>query len=252
MTLASEYEQNDLSQYRVRSRREVIALLREMSECKQLLRMVINHGTDTVVTSILEVDADSDTVILDCAPTATINQLVLDSEKISFETVLDNIRILFTAPAATGIQYQGLPAFLIPLPTDVVRLQRREFYRVMTPVTSPIFCMIPVKDGNGQINQVKTALYNISGGGISIVDDKQLIDTTQGRRYENCRIDLPGGILTITLEIRNVVELKLSNGKSIQRLGCQFIEPSNAALGAVQKFITKLERDQNAKATGLG
>lgn len=252
MTSASEYEHNDLSQYRVTARREVIALLRSMSECNQLLRMVINHGADTVVTSILEVDANSDTVILDCAPDSTMNQRIVDSPKISFEALFDNIRILFSTEMVQGIEYNNLPAFVIPLPTDVVRLQRREFYRVMTPVTSPIFCMVPVKDDNGDVNQVKTTLYNISGGGISIVDDKQLLDITQGRRYENCRIDLPGGMLTITLEIRNALEIKLSNGKSIQRLGCEFIEPSNAALGAVQKYITKLERDQNAKATGLG
>lgn len=252
MTTASEYENKDLSQFRVTSRREVIALLRSMSECNQLLRMVFNHGSDTVVTSILAVNGDSDTVVLDCAPDSTMNQRIIDSPKISFEALFDNIRILFSTLTVKGIQYNNLPAFVIPLPTDVVRLQRREFYRVMTPVTSPIICMVPIKDDNGDINQVKTTLYNISGGGVSIVDDKQLIDTTQGRRYENCRIDLPGGMLTITLEIRNAMELKLTNGKSIQRLGCQFIEPSNGALGAVQKFITKLERDQNAKATGLG
>tara|TARA_R110001599_G_scaffold159052_1_gene346179 strand:- start:201427 stop:202185 length:759 start_codon:yes stop_codon:yes gene_type:complete len=252
MTIASDYDQDDLSQYRVHSRREVIALLRNMSECNQLLRMVINHGTDTVVTSVLEVDSSNNTVILDCAPTATMNQRVLDSEKISFETVLDNIRILFTAPAATGIQYNGLPAFVIPLPTDVVRLQRREFYRVMTPLTSPVHCIIPIKDANGDVVEVKTTLYNISGGGVSIIDDKKLIDNTQGRRYENCSIDLPGGVLNITLEIRNLLEITLTNGKSIQRLGCEFVAPSNGALGAVQKYITKLERDQNAKATGLG
>jgi c-di-GMP-binding flagellar brake protein YcgR len=252
MTLASEYEHDDLSQYRIHSRREVIALLRNMSECNQLIRMVINHGVDTVVTSILEVDGDDNTVILDCAPTATMNQRVLDSEQISFEAVFDNIRILFTAPAARGLQYKNLPAFVIPLPTDMVRLQRREFYRVMTPVTAPVYCMIPIRNEHDEPVQIKTTLYNISGGGVSIVDDKKMIDTTQGRRYENCTIDLPSGIITVTLEVRNSLEITLTNGKSIQRLGCEFIAPSNGTLGAVQKYITKLERDQNAKATGLG
>lgn len=252
MTLASEYEHDDLSQYRVHSRREVIALLRNMSECNQLIRMVINHGADTVVTSILAVNGDNNTVILDCAPTNAMNQRVLESEKISFEALFDNIRILFSASAAKGIQYNNLPAFLIALPTDVVRLQRREFYRVMTPVTSPVYCMIPIKDENGEPMQLKVALYNISGGGIAIVDDKKMIDGTQGKHYENCSIDLPGGMITVALEIRNCMEVALTNGRSIRRIGCSFVAPSNGTLGAVQKYITKLERDQNAKATGLG
>lgn len=251
MTLASEYENDDLNPFRVRSRREVIALLRSIGERNQLVRMLINHGQDTIVTSILNIDEKNDIVLLDCAPTAIMNQRVLDSENLSFETVLENIRILFNSPAAESCVYEGLPAFMIPLPVNVVRLQRREFYRVPTPFTNPVLCTIPIKT-NDQVIPVVTTLHNISGGGISIVDEKKLIDTTQGRIYEKCRIDLPGGPVTVDLQIRNLLEVTLTNGKVINRVGCAFVDPSNGTLGAVQKYITKLERDQNAKATGLG
>jgi c-di-GMP-binding flagellar brake protein YcgR len=251
MTLASNYENDDLNLYRVHSRREVIALLRSIGERNQLVRMVINNGVDTIVTSILKIDEANNTVLLDCAPTAVMNQRVLDSEKLSFETVLESIRILFTSPAAQSCMYEDLPAFVIPLPDSVVRLQRREFYRVPTPLTNPVHCTIPVKTED-QIIPIVTTLHNISGGGLSIVDEKRVIDATFGQVYENCRIDLPGGAVTVTLQIRNLLEVTLTNGKSINRLGCAFVNPSNGTLGAVQKYITKLERDQNAKATGLG
>ncbi|CAL62024.1 Conserved hypothetical protein [Herminiimonas arsenicoxydans] len=251
MTLASEYENDDLNPYRVNSRREVIALLRSIGERNQLVRMLINHGNDTIVTSILQIDETANTVLLDCAPTAIMNQRVLNSEKLSFETVLENIRILFNSPAAQSCIYENLPAFIIPLPTSVIRLQRREFYRVSTPVTNPVYCTIPVKTED-QIIPVVVPLHNISGGGLSVVDEKKLIDSTPGRIYENCRLDLPGGVVTLALQVRNQLEVTLTNGKSIHRLGCAFVDPSNGALAAVQKYITKLERDQNAKATGLG
>lgn len=251
MTLASEYSNDDLDSYRVHSRREIIALLRSIGERNQLVRMVIANGTDTIVTSILKIDETNGTVLLDCAPTATMNQRVLDSEKLSFETVLESIRILFTSQAAESCVYENLPAFVIPLPDSVIRLQRREFYRVPTPFTNPVRCTIPVRTDD-QVTPVVVALHNISGGGISVVDEKKLIDPTFGRIYENCKIDLPGGAITVTLQVRNLLELTLTNGKSINRLGCAFVNPSNGTLGAVQKYITKLERDQNAKATGLG
>lgn len=251
MTLASNYENDDLSLYQVNSRREVIALLRSIGERNQLVRMLINHGNDTIVTSILKIDETNNTVLLDCAPTAVMNQRVLDSEKLSFETVLESIRILFTSPPAQSCIYENLPAFIIPLPDSVIRLQRREFYRVPTPYTNPVYCTIPLKVED-QIIPVITTLHNISGGGLSIVDDKKQLDATFGHIYENCRVDLPGGAVTLTLQIRNLLEVTLTNGKSINRLGCAFVNPSNGTLGAVQKYITKLERDQNAKATGLG
>jgi c-di-GMP-binding flagellar brake protein YcgR len=252
MTLVSDHENDALNPYRVNSRREVIALLRSIGERNQLVRMVINHGVDTIVTSILKIDETNNTVLLDCAPTAIMNQRVLDSKKLSFETVLENIRILFTSPPAESCIYENLPAFIIPLPESVIRLQRREFYRVPTPLTTPVSCTIPVTV-DGVTTEVVTTLHNISGGGISIVDEKKLLDATQGLIYKNCKIDLPGsGIITVTLQVRNLLELTLTNGKSINRIGCEFTNPSNGTLAVVQKYITKIEREQNAKATGLG
>lgn len=252
MTLASNYEEADLNQFRISSRREVIALMRAISDRNQLVRMVINQGADTIVTSILDVDDTNDTILLDCAPTATMNQRVLESEKLSFETVLDNIRILFSSTQAESCVYENLPAFVVPLPEYAIRLQRREFYRVPTPVTSPVLCTVPFRTEDGQQLNIVTTLHNISGGGISMTDEKKLLDTTFGRIYDNCRIDLPGGAVTVTLQIRNMLELTLTNGKGIHRLGCAFVDPSNGTNAAVQKYITKLERDRNAKATGLG
>src|SRR5437660_717892 len=120
MTLASDYEKDDLEPFRVRSRREIIALLRSISERNQLVRMVINNGADTVVTSILQVNDNDNTVMLDCAPTATMNQRVLDSDNLSFETVLESIRILFSSSEAQSFTYENLPAFIIPIPDSLV------------------------------------------------------------------------------------------------------------------------------------
>lgn len=251
MTLASDYDKDEMEPYRVRSRREIIALLRNISERNQLVRMVVNNGADTVVTSILRINESDDTILLDCAPTATMNHRVLESEKLSFETVLDNIRILFSSSQAESRVYENLPAFAVPLPDTIVRLQRREFYRVPTPLTIPVLCTVPVPTEDRPM-PIVTTLHNISGGGVSIIDEKKLIDATLGRIYDNCRIDLPiGGAVTLSLQIRNLIELTLTNGKSIHRIGCQFINPSNGSLAAVQKYITKLEREQNAKATGI-
>jgi len=251
MTAASNYENEDMNPFRVTSRREIIALLRSIAERNQLVRMVLNQGADTIVTSILEVDDDNGTMLLDCAPTELMNKRVLDSHKLSFETMLDSIRILFASSDPESCIHEGLPAFIVPLPDYMIRLQRREFYRVPTPVTNPVLCTIPVKTESEPM-PVVTSLHNISGGGIAIMDEKKLIDTTFGRIYDNCRIDLPTGPVTVSLQIRNMLELTLSNGRTTHRLGCQFINPSNGALGAIQKYITKLERDRNAKATGLG
>src|SRR5690606_36376935 len=187
----ADHEDEELNPFRVSSRREILALLRNIGERNQLVRMVIDQGADTIVTSILDVDDGNDTMLLDCAPTPEMNRRVLEGKTLSFETMLDSIRILFTSSDAESCMHEGLPAFVVPLPPHLIRLQRREFYRGPTPVTTPVLCTVPVRTDTMETVPVVTTLYNISGGGIAIMDEKKLLDTTFGRIYEDCRVELP-------------------------------------------------------------
>jgi c-di-GMP-binding flagellar brake protein YcgR len=240
------------SPYLVHSRREIVALLRAIGEHHQLITMLINGGADAVVTSILEVDDANDAVIIDCAPSALLNQRITQSDDIAFEASLDKVRILFSVAGAVNTEHEDRPALRIPMPVGLIRLQRREYYRVNTPISNPILCRIPLPADIGG-GSCAASLVDISCGGIALLDDKKLLNTTIGGEYENCRIDLPGfGVITVTLQIRNSQELTLFNGKTNRRLGCQFVDLSKAMLAAVQRYIMHLERDRNAKITGLG
>ncbi len=69
---------------------------------------------------------------------------------------------------------------------------------------------------------------------------------------ENCRIELPEiGPITTSLQVRNSLDLTLLNNKTNRRLGCQFVDISRGALAGVQRYITKLERERNARLAGL-
>jgi len=252
MSFNTKFGTEDVSPYQVHSRREILSLLRAMHERNQLVSMQAG-GADTVMTSVLDVDEDAGLVVIDRAPSKLVNQRILDSDKVSFETLLDNIRIIFFADRVGECLYDNAPALYIAVQSSVIRLQRREHYRVATPVANPVRCAItfpPNADGNGGGTAVVT-LKDISGGGIGVVDEKKLLDNTIGRVYKNCRVELPGAPLSCTLQIRNSNDLQLSNGKSIRKLGCMFVDLPAPMAATVQRYITKLERERNAKATGL-
>lgn len=253
MSFNTKFGTEDVSPYQVHSRREIIGLLRAMHERNQLVSMQAGGG-DAVVTSVLDVDEDAGLVVIDRAPGRLVNQRILDSDNVSFETVLDNIRIMFFAEKVGECLYDGSEALYIRIPASMVRLQRREHYRVPTPVASPVRCTItipPDEHGHGGATVVVT-LKDISGGGIGVIDDKKLVDNTVGRNYKDCRIDLPGtGSVVCTLQVRNSADLTLAGGRSIRKLGCMFVDLPNATMATIQRYITKLERERNAKATGL-
>lgn len=239
------------SAYQVHSRREITALLRGIGEQHQLLTMLINGGADVVVTSILEVDDANDAVIIDCAPGALLNQRIVESDDISFEAALDKIRILFSAPGADACLHEGRPALRIAIPASLIRLQRREYYRVNTPPDQPLRCSIPLPPESG-VGMYTALLGDISCGGIAILDEQKILENAPGFEYRDCHIDLPGiGALTVTLQIRNSQELTLFNGKTSRRLGCMFVDLPNAMLAAIQRYIMHIERNRNAKLHGL-
>lgn len=255
MGFNSKFGTEDLTPYQIHSRREIIKILQAIRDRSPLVSMQAGGSAEAAVTSILDVDEANNLVVIDRAPSNMINLRMIESDSVSFETTLDSIRILFFASQVRECLYENLPALYIPLPASLIRLQRREHYRVPTPVANPLRCTItiPSDDAAGTGTKVVVTLKDISCGGVGLVDDKKLLDSSTGRIYEDCRIDLPGGgTLQVRLQVRNSMNLTLSNGNVIRKLGCMFVDLPNSTLTLVQRFITKLERELNAKATGMG
>lgn len=239
------------SPYQVESRREILALLKGFRDKSQLISLMINNGSEAFITSVLEIDDANNTVIIDSAPGIEANQRIVEASSVFFDGLLDRISIQFSSSKLQRTQFEGRPALQMPVPTSVIRLQRRENYRINTPVSMPIKCVIPIETESGKQNQ-KFSLVDISCGGIAILDDRNLIDITIGTCYEFCQIDIPSiGLIDLTLEIRNSQELTLLNGKTTRRIGCAFVNLSSRTLTSVQRYIMKLERERNAKMTGM-
>ncbi len=231
------------SSFLVESRREVLALLRGLKEKSQLISMMINDGSEVYITSILELDDVNNTVTIDSSPNLAANQRITEAPRVFFEGLLDRISIQFSASNMLPTTFEGRPALQCAVPINMIRLQRRENYRINTPLTNPIRCLIPLEVDSG-IETIKFSLVDISCGGIAILDEKRVLEINVGQIYDDCRIDLPGiGQIDLALQIRNSQDLMLLNGKTNRRVGCEFIGASTAALASVQRYIMKLERE---------
>ena len=250
--LIQDADLQDWHDFEIDSRKEVIALLRSIGEKRQLLRMQIRGEPDVMVSSILHVDVGSDSVILDCSINDEQNRRLVGAAGVLFETTLDKIRILFSSETVRDCLHANDPALRIAVPASLIRLQRREYYRMATPVGNPVMAsiMLPAELGGGSAT---FPLADISCGGLSILDNKMVLGDTIGKHFNACRIELPEvGTVTTSLQIRNSVDMTLLNSKSNRRLGCQFVDIPRQMLAQVQRYITKLERERNARIAGLG
>ena len=251
MQAMNDSEMENWHDYEVESRREVITLLKSLGEKHQLIRMLIHGEADVCVTSILAVDVEHNAVVLDRSINPEQNARILTANRIAFETTLDKIRILFSSEHVSETMFEDGPALKIAIPASLIRLQRRENYRMPTPVSNPVRVLIPLPEELGGGSH-PFPLSDISCGGIAIFDNKLILGNTIGLSYPNCKLELPEvGAVTTTLQIRNSLDLTLLNNKSNRRLGCEFVDISRGNMNNVQRYITKLERERNARIAGL-
>jgi flagellar brake protein len=249
MNIVHQQNAEELQPYQVVSRREIILLLNGIQNARQLLKMIFNRAGDAIVTTILNIDQENGWVIIDCAQNEEQNQKIAECDNLSFDTALQKVRILFFADHLERCTYEDKPAFRIPIPKNLIRLQRREIYRVRVP-RSPV--VIPLHDQNPEMMEVTASLQDLSMGGVGILDESLALDDTLGRVYENCRITLTDKSVIITkLEVRNSLEISLANGKLVRRIGCQFLDLPNNTKMSLQRLITKIEREQNAKSISV-
>lgn len=242
---------DDNSEFILHSRTEIVFVLRSVMHRRELVTAYYDDGGGFILTSILDVRPDAGEVILDWGGDEARNHKLLRSERISFGTAQDKVKVQFRAAGAGKLMFEGAPAFRIALPAELVRLQRREYYRLTTPVSRPVKCVIEEPQEAGG-SKVEETVLDISGGGIAMLDYRPDAKVVVGEVLRDCRLDLPGvGTINVALQIANVFRVTLPNGARCIRAGCQFIEVTPAARSMVQRYVLQLERERNARLTGL-
>lgn len=236
------------ARFAVRARTEIAYVLKQTMQTRQMVTAYLDGSEDFALTSVAAVNPDRDEVLLDPGPDAAANKRLLAARRILFVTSHEQVKVKFAASQAQQVTWQGQPAFRIPMPRWVVRIQRREHYRIATPITKPLICTIPLPQ-RGPGMQAETIVLDISGGGVALMDNHDALGFRVGDVYENCRIVLPeAGTLTVSLEVRNAFDTPLKNGLSFRRCGCKFLDLKPAAENLVQRYIMHLERSRNSRS----
>jgi len=164
--------------------------------------------------------------------------------KVKIQFVLTNIRLA---------QYRGRQALLADIPDSVLRLQRREYFRLIVPIRLPVKCQIPIPQGEGvPPKNVEVNVVDISAGGIGITTPPADVAFDIDMSFEKCQIDLPGvGILVANLMVRSIFEVSSKDGTPSWRAGCEFVNLVGPMLALLQRYIIKEERERKAREASL-
>lgn len=234
----------DISNYMIHSRMEIIYILRALQHKNELVTAYFNQGKDFILTSIIDVDPETDTIIFDYGANELLNKRILESDKIILVTTQDKVKVQFVTGRMQEVEYLGRPAFRAKLPDELLKLQRREYYRLATPVVNPIKCSFTLPDNT----KTEIVIADISLGGIAIVHYQEKMQLEIGDHFSACRIILPDvGRVTTDVEIRNEQEITMKNGAKNHRAGCMFINLHSSQQAMIQRYIIKLDRERRSK-----
>ncbi len=232
----------DYSKYLIHSKPEIVHILRAIMQKRGLVTIYFNQGKDFILTAFLDVDADQ--VILDYGADEAQNQKILSSQKVVVVTTQDRVKVQFSISQIKVVPYEGENAFRVPLPKSVLKLQRREFFRIETPIVVPLQCAMPLDDGR----EIPITITDVSIGGAGIIGYPADLDLAPGMLFPGCHILLPGfGEVVATLEIRSTFDVTLKNGVVTKRAGCRFIDLPASMQVLLQRYIIKLERGRRIK-----
>lgn len=240
---------DDYSRYLLRGRTDILFNLRGLIQKRAMLSAFIDASADSFLTAIVALSADENQLILDAASDETINRRVEAAEQLICVTQLDRIKIQFAARGIQRIQHEGHDAFRVQVPDVMLRLQRREYFRLTAPSAHSLTCLIPMTIGGEHRDiSVEASVVDISGGGLSITIPSEGMVVEPDMEFGNCRLMLPEtGAIVTSLRVRNLFRITNRDGSITLRAGCEFTHLSSAMASTIQRYILKVERERNAR-----
>jgi flagellar brake protein len=219
------------------TRPEISVVLRSIAQRRDMLTVASKHGQ--IVTQLMEVDPREGRIVFDWGGVEEDNRRLLQASQLSFKGSPDGVRVEFTTSAASEVMVDGRAAFETAFPNKLYHFQRREYFRVPTPILDPFTAEGAFADGS----TFRCELHDMSMGGIALrTDSARLGEAQVGTEFRDVRLTLgAAGAYSVDLEL--VSPRMTSNADGVVRyvIGFRFTRLPGAAESMLQKLITKIE-----------
>jgi flagellar brake protein len=233
------FSSDEENEYLITNPKEIVSILQNIAQRKSRVALYYNEGISMVLTMILAVDENG--VWIDAASNPQDNRLIERSKRIIFVSTHNQAKVQFVAGDVVLGTYEAAPAFSMGLPRKLLRLQRRDYYRLVTAETGALNCIIhPVAN---QTVRHEVTVMDISIGGVALVCEQTGVELNPGTVYEHCQIELPGvGTIITAIEVKNAFEITDRSGKVKRRAGCIFVKPDGKTCMLLQRYVALMQQ----------
>lgn len=232
----------------VRNPLQVRQLLRSLIDQRAMINAHIGGRDQGFPTAVLDLDEDEDVMLLDGSPVEAANRAAEAEGHLLCFAQLEKVMVRFRVDNLQRVDNGPHVAFRASLPEEVMHLQRREMYRLETPITDSPHLLLPMADGRGEALSMR--VVDISGGGLAVNIPADIHVFGMQRRYE-AELSIPEGPdLQVSLIACNERQLKLPNGMEATRIGLRFDRLPRGGDSAIQRYIFRIDRQRSARRNG--
>lgn len=241
------------AQFLVGDKREIVLYLNLLAKRRSIFTAYVNEGQQFFLTSIVAVDEPGGMIYFDPSDTDLNNATAHQTRQITMVTNLDRVKIQIRLLTLGQASHQSQKVLGAPIPQTILRLQRRDFFRLEPPAGSPIHCKLAAQDMDGTTRTFELPLADISGGGISLCGPTEILNYfPRDALFQNGRLEIPDeGVIQVNLRVRKTVEMSGPTGHHDLRIGCEFVNLPTIRLAFIERYIARIERERKAKDSGL-
>lgn len=220
---------------------EILSVLNDLIHRRAPTTIYFNGGRDFFITTLLE--ARPEALIFDYGGDEKANQNLPYSANCVFVSHLDGIRVQFSGGPPRSFSWGGSNAFWIPLPERVVRVQRRESYRVQLPIAHPLMVALYGHDQK-LLGEWPTHDLSVGGLGFNVTGTPNFKPLNHLPRLvfqlpvqKRQAIDCPA-------VVRHVTQLSEQHGRTRWRVGVSFSRLPLATAVMIQRYIIWVEHER--------
>lgn len=244
---------DEYGRYFLNNPREIGFYLDLLQKRSSLVTAYLDEGNLFFLTAIVAVDTENRQISIDQPQAETLLLASQTARQITLVANLDHVKMQLRLPALHAALIDGRKSLSASIPDTLLRLQRREFFRLEPPITQPVHCSVSIESNRDAMKTLDLKASDISGGGICINAPTEMADDFKTNTlFRNCRLDIPGeGVLLVNLRVRKSVEFSAHNGQHHLRVGCEFVSLPGTRLAMIERYITRIERERKARDSGL-
>lgn len=228
-------------QHHVTSPELILVLLNRLRSAQAPLSLSFHRDPGSYLSTIIDINEPQRLLLLDELTDPSAHRRMQLGMNFKVEARLGGVLIHFTAKDASFFKdAQGKGLYQIALPKQLLYHQKRGHYRV--PLLGSAFAL------SARLTRTHSSLGGImtdlSQGGVGILA-RTTTKIRLGDRLDKVRLEL--GDQTLEILEMEVCYLQRFSQKDFLRLGCRFIELSQAMSDALKASLVALERQQLKK-----